>query len=201
LRESFNRGGIGALTDWFNKLWTTPADFRLVLNHILLVTGFDTDAFKPVIWTLVHEMRISFIFPLIMIVVLRYNWKISLLLGLILSSLVSLLYMVIGMGKFEFNPILSIHYIFMFIIGAVLAKQKDELVKFYGLLPWYGKYGAFALAILFYTYPYWFFRNVGIFHVRTLDEWVSSLAAAIFIWIALSSLKVTALLKNKVILR
>ena len=59
--------GISYLSEWFNRSWTIESS---QLN-ILLVGKYNTDAYNGVIWSLVHEMRISIIFPLILMICLR----------------------------------------------------------------------------------------------------------------------------------
>ena len=42
-----------------------PVDCGAVLSHVALVGNFNTDLFLMPSWTLVHEMRLSFVFPLL----------------------------------------------------------------------------------------------------------------------------------------
>lgn len=62
-------------SDFVTRIWSTEIGIQDILNHILLIGSYDTKQLNPVIWSLIHEMRISIIFPFIMMVVLRYNWK------------------------------------------------------------------------------------------------------------------------------
>ncbi|MEH7307563.1 acyltransferase family protein, partial [Neobacillus drentensis] len=39
---------------WANKFWTSAPD---ILNHVFLVTDFNTYGLDPVIWSLIHELR------------------------------------------------------------------------------------------------------------------------------------------------
>ena len=50
------------LSEWFNRSWTIESSPSLIAQHILLVGKYNTDAYNGVIWSLVHEMRISIIF-------------------------------------------------------------------------------------------------------------------------------------------
>ena len=63
--------GISYLSEWFNRSWTIESSSSLIAQHILLVGKYNTDAYNGVIWSLVHEMRISIIFPLILMICLR----------------------------------------------------------------------------------------------------------------------------------
>lgn len=68
--------GISHLSEWFNRSWTIESSLSLIVQHILLVGKYNTDAYNGVIWSLVHEMRISIIFPLVLMVCLRKRWGI-----------------------------------------------------------------------------------------------------------------------------
>lgn len=61
------RSSIPELSEWYNSMsWTTPISARLLLGHFFLIGNFNVNAFNNVIWSLVHEMRISILFPLMM---------------------------------------------------------------------------------------------------------------------------------------
>ncbi|ASJ74556.1 acyltransferase family protein [Granulosicoccus antarcticus] len=60
-------------SQWFHQIWPDSIKPKDILGHVLLVGSFDNDVFNPVLWTLVMEMRIALIFPVIMWLVLRYN--------------------------------------------------------------------------------------------------------------------------------
>ena len=64
---------------WFNQSWAQPIDWRLVGQHILFLGTFDTSQFDPPIWSLVYEMRISLVFPLLAAIVLalRNRWSVA----------------------------------------------------------------------------------------------------------------------------
>lgn len=56
-------GTIPGLVQWGS--WNIEISFNRVMDHILFLREFNSDAFIMVIWSLVHEMRISIVFPLI----------------------------------------------------------------------------------------------------------------------------------------
>jgi peptidoglycan/LPS O-acetylase OafA/YrhL len=52
--------------DWINLSWREPVSARLVLGHLLMfVTAGVYNSLDSPMWTLVHELRISLIFPLL----------------------------------------------------------------------------------------------------------------------------------------
>jgi len=153
----FSKNGIPQLSSWFNISWTTKVNGRLILEHFLLIGRFNSDQFDNVIWSLIHEMRISIIFPVIGMIVMKLNWKHSLLIGIILSML-SIINIV-----FHFEPTdgyhtafsFTLHYISMFLIGGIIAKERAGLVKLYKTYSSKKvKVTLFFIALCCYTY-YW----------------------------------------------
>jgi peptidoglycan/LPS O-acetylase OafA/YrhL len=185
-----SENGIKELGMWFNFAWTDPLSLSSVINHIVLIGDFKNYVFDPVVWSLIHEMRISIIFPLLIFVVMRLNWK-SLLVLILLISIVSynikqILINDFGYIDYSSSFIDTFHYMSMFVIGTLLAKHLDELkeilIKRNRL-----KLFLFLLAILFYTYPWWFMINATSFHIYPINDFIISIGAALFIVISLSS--------------
>lgn len=62
---------------WTETFWTAPPSWQLVLQHLLFLGVYDTTRFDFVIWTLVHELRISLLFPLLFWLVARMRmWSV-----------------------------------------------------------------------------------------------------------------------------
>src|ERR1700722_7768894 len=70
--------GIITRNIWFHAFWSEPLNWGLVGRHVLFVGVYNTDQFDNPIWSLVHEMRISLIFPFLCALVLRFKSKWSL---------------------------------------------------------------------------------------------------------------------------
>jgi peptidoglycan/LPS O-acetylase OafA/YrhL len=52
--------------DWINEYWLTPVTPGLVLGHLgMIATGGYYTSLNSSMWTLVHEMRVSLVFPLL----------------------------------------------------------------------------------------------------------------------------------------
>ena len=56
---------------WINFTWSEPVTLHLVMQHILFLGNYDWSQFNTAFWSLVYEMRISLVFPLIALAVLR----------------------------------------------------------------------------------------------------------------------------------
>jgi peptidoglycan/LPS O-acetylase OafA/YrhL len=59
--------------DWLNEYWRTPVTLGLVLGHLgMIATAGYFTSLNSSMWTLVHEMRISMVFPLLAAFAVRY---------------------------------------------------------------------------------------------------------------------------------
>ncbi|MED1089129.1 acyltransferase [Bacillus paramycoides] len=145
-------GTIPGLVQWGS--WNIEVSFNRVMDHILFLREFNSDAFIMVIWSLVHEMRISIVFPLIIFLLLRVNWKVGIGIAMFLSVIG---YLLMKNIPSEFNiPVstnyfITLHYSSMFIIGALLAKNREYLVS--KIINLKVKYLLLPLGLLFFSYP------------------------------------------------
>jgi peptidoglycan/LPS O-acetylase OafA/YrhL len=152
---AFGGGPLEGLSTWVNSTWTTPPGTRAVLEHYTLITSFENGAYDPVLWSLVHEMRVSLVFPLLVWVVLRWDWKAALGVGFVA-------YVVGRLGGHQPLPFLgetdyfrTFSYLYMFILGALLAKHRFSLESLlYHRRPGWVRRAALATAVLLYIYRY-----------------------------------------------
>ena len=87
------------LSPWFQGSWSTPIDPHLVLQHMLFIgSRYQAGQYNTVFWTLILEMQISLIFPILMNILRRIpfdrEWLLPrihldawLLLGLLLPAI------------------------------------------------------------------------------------------------------------------
>lgn len=109
------RSSIPELSEWYNSMsWTTPISARLLLGHFFLIGSFNVNAFNNVIWSLVHEMRISILFPLMMYGVIRYSWQKNVA-AYLLAGIIG--FYLGGYGD-------TVGYMLLFVVGALLAKHR-----------------------------------------------------------------------------
>lgn len=113
-------------SEWLNSYWAGGVHVSDVARHVLLVRRFDISLFNPVVWTLVHEMRISLLFPLLCAVVLRLRPAMALMAAAAVSCVLEFLP---GMGSAaDDSPMLTLHYAMLFVLGIVLARERSRLV-------------------------------------------------------------------------
>lgn len=184
--------------EWISSMWQKPMTASNLFEHFTLVGLFDYGTYNPVLWTLVHEMRISFIFPFLLMLVLKYNWKTSLFVGLILSCVGGLSHHLFGEGHISFSK--TAHYTFMFIMGSVMAKHLNDILDFFKKKSKKISLLFIALGVLIYTYRFWFFPEFSLVHNTLIDDWAAALGASILLVMAISYRPFTKALHLKPIL-
>ncbi|MCA1031374.1 acyltransferase [Bacillus timonensis] len=198
LFSTFSRNGISDLSEWFNIAWTDPFSWQSVINYLIMLGDFKNFQYNPVIWSLIHEMRISLIFPFIMYVVLRLKWRKSAVLSLLLAfcSYVGLKLSEIYLGYVNYGSSIfdSFYYTTMFVIGVLLAQHLQKIIAFFKT---YQKWNPLLLAtaLMCYTYPWWFFPHIKLLHIRLINEWFTVIGVVIIIVLALSSSNLSKFLK------
>ena len=143
LQHFVYQGPISAFGDWFNSSWTTPPTRRDLLDHAIMIGRFRTDRFVFVIWSLVHEMRISLLFPLLYAVVARLGVSGTVGLGLGLLA-IDLTWATLADGDY-LSPntyYFTLHYMIFFWVGSVIFKFREPLKQW-----WARRHGA-QIAVL-----------------------------------------------------
>lgn len=186
LLKLFSRYGIPSLNGWFNLTWTQHITLPDVLQHVLLIGKFNSAVYNTAFWSLIHEMRISIVFPLIAILIKRKRWTTALLIAGILS--------LIGQS----HHLITVHYAAFFIIGGILAKHRTELVGYFSGLTQRSKWLVVCIALCLYSARYWvpgqLQHKLSYQAAIFVFDWGACLGSALFILIALSFGSVTRIL-------
>jgi peptidoglycan/LPS O-acetylase OafA/YrhL len=115
------------LSEWFQYAWHGPVTGRLILDHLLMLGQPKFNFVDSPVWSLVHEMRYSLIFPLIMRLVMRTAWIPTVVFSLLASTAAIWAY-----GRIDYNPAVdSLQYAFLFVAGAVLARHRISFVAWF----------------------------------------------------------------------
>lgn len=200
----FDRGNIHTI---IGDQWKESINLNLIFEHILLLGNIHSDTFNGVIWSLVHELRISLIFPFIVFVIAKYSWKLSISLCLLFSGISGINCIVLlqpsnGLFTSYFH---TMNYLSFFVIGALIAKYKDIIIIAFQKLPILIK--SFLLVTCLFIFNYsdlivtflyqitgW--RILSAFHLILL-EYAQAIGAAGIIVIALASKILTKFLLFK----
>ena len=128
---------ISALSAWFNGSWDQPVSGQLLAGHLLML-GLDRDMhLNNVMWSLVHEVRISILFPLLVLATLGRP-------RLALAAAVATLCLVSSHPVFTWmsarlatgeslwplaTALDTARYLTYFVVGILLAWKLDPLVR------------------------------------------------------------------------
>ena len=126
---------IDGLSYWFNNLaWKEAPTSGLVARHLLMTGLNGDDSLNPVMWSLVYELRISLIFPVLFAATYRHP-SVMLLGAIVVHFAVALL---IGCRSLQCTPYrgdtlaqsfaLTGYFVVFFVAGIVLAKHRGKLV-------------------------------------------------------------------------
>jgi peptidoglycan/LPS O-acetylase OafA/YrhL len=196
---------IIGLSDWFNVNWSQLMNLNTILVHLILVKTFMSNL-NNVIWSLVHEMRISLFFPLIMYVLMRINLVKGILFAFLLSVL-SMIYFWKTSSSFTGTEIyVSIHYSAIFIVGALLARYKDNISQMISSIEIKSKLVLFFTGICLYLYAHPSFilsiiyNDFPPFYRTVIDSWFTSFGAGMLIMLSISSSLFSKILKNNLII-
>jgi peptidoglycan/LPS O-acetylase OafA/YrhL len=154
----------------FLDLWRLPIDGNIrtsnpvlsagAMAHTFLMTGAYLD-YDPPMWSLVHELRISAIFPLIALVAgVRPPW-LALLASILFSAAVSRLVHVPEAVLANLGE--TARWVWLFVLGAILAVHHDAIGTWFARLPLWVKIAGLvaALILLSHEHIYWEFSNFG----------------------------------------
>ncbi len=114
---------IPALSTWFNiDVWDQPLSLGYVLRD-LAMTGLKRDmTLDPVIWSLVHELRISLVFPVLVLLTLRWpvaSMVVSVLFGVACTAALA------GReaGTLLMSGLNTGQFVFLFTAGILIARN------------------------------------------------------------------------------
>ena len=147
----------------FSLMWRTAPDAQTVLQHLLLIGRFDVFAFNPPAWTLVQEMRISLIFPLLLLIGLRLRGRWAFAIALAFPLAAGVLERISARAGFAGPSFESsrwitysktVEYCGVFLMGSLMARHQDVLRAWFDKIPSLVKWLLLPVALLVAQYPY-----------------------------------------------
>jgi len=186
---------VPALSAWANSPLGAPST-ELMLDHLLLVGVFPNGTYNPVIWSLVHEMRISLVFPLL-ILVLRLGpwWRV--LGAAVMLSIASLAVERLPIWSGPTDVPITLHYAGLFALGMLLARDMPQLRAFYARLSFRSKTCLWLLALVCYGHQAWIFPYSRFQHIPLYRDGLVAVGVTLFIIFALSPSRFSAWLERK----
>lgn len=125
----FSSHGIAALSPWFNRTWSQPFSWPLFFQHLLFIGEYDVQQINTAFWSLVYEMRVSLLFPIVYIAGSRLGTGVQLWLGFGLIATGILLN-----GKSDPWLPFTVAVAGMFQLGMTTARCFSSLLAWYQLL-------------------------------------------------------------------
>jgi peptidoglycan/LPS O-acetylase OafA/YrhL len=170
---------------WLN-LSKPVLDQEVLINHLLMIGSFDTNSINPPIWSLVHEMRLSIVFPLILAATVRWGWK-ALMVAVSSSLFIGALTLhgkPDGLSWWHLSLLSTVHYGTFFLLGAFLSRKSPLIVKYLVGLSNKARGVLWLSYLLLYAYP---FDNPWTFGQRIFGDIFIGIGSAGLIGLALSS--------------
>jgi peptidoglycan/LPS O-acetylase OafA/YrhL len=136
--------GVG---NWANEYsWHLRPVWSVVLAHLAMTDVQAWQSLDNVMWSLVIELRLSLIFPVIAVAVKR-DWRVALALGALISA--ACFYIERSFSPdWLFNPFQTGKYLYLFVIGAVLAENSSQIIKVSQALSGRARLGLWCAALI-----------------------------------------------------
>lgn len=129
---------------WFATIGSPPPSVAAVLGQASMLAAVNPGAYNPVLWSLVVEARVSLVFPLLVWLVLRYPWWLSVSLATFVSVVNTELYLLA-------DEVRTTQWLIFFVAGILIAKHRHAIVAAWRRLAGVARVMLFALAITLYS--------------------------------------------------
>jgi peptidoglycan/LPS O-acetylase OafA/YrhL len=141
---------VASASSWFNGRWYGSVQLNAVLEHLSLVGHFrDQSQYVPVIWSLVVEMRISLVFPLLLVALAIFGWRWTIVAAAILTVVA------VVASLHYLSDLSTLSYVVCFVAGAALARSHDTVEGWMLRTTRTHRGAMLVLAILLFTYAAW----------------------------------------------
>ncbi|MCC8423797.1 acyltransferase [Mucilaginibacter sp. UR6-11] len=138
---------------WLSVYWKEPILFKDILGHLLLVVNFNALKINGAIWSLIHEMRIALLFPLLLFIT-----RLSIRKFLVINFIIYL--SAVTLNALKLNPsegyLTSYLYTFIlfytFMCGGLIARRQKQIITWYNELSSTQRWLFLIAGIFFYSY-------------------------------------------------
>ena len=192
---------ISGLDPWFNAQWTRLPSAKELLTALSLAVPFNYLLLNSVIWSLVLEMQVCFIFPLIVWLVKNWSWPWVVVFGLASgitgTHLIESRYAsVLGIGNL-------LSSLMPFLCGALIAKHKDAIVRYVSHLKSYVSLMLLILGMALYLCRFHISiddHNVLARYSSIIVDYITVIGVVVIITLSLSKYRLQKWLHNPVTL-
>ncbi|WP_159457906.1 MULTISPECIES: acyltransferase [Listeria] len=183
--------GISGLSAWFNNVGSRYNDMHTVVSNLLML-GQDVDKIDPVIWSLIIELRISIIFPVLYIFVKRNNIYVSMV-ALFASFFIGLALLMLLNSKLLIGA--TVFNVGFFIAGILLSLHWQNIMAFSARV----KIFLLSLAIILYLHVS-IFNLLGVTQKQAISDVVIGVACVTILLLCYQTERAQKYLENKVFL-
>ncbi len=158
---------IPQLSGWFNQSCGLPFNGLIALEHLFLTGNIHSNTYNNAIWSLIQEMRVSLLFPLLYWAVSRNRVITNLVICGALSGISELntRFHFEDSNGYQTGYFFTFHIASLFIVGIMLAQYRETLVKWYRAIPVAAKILVLLFALVLYRIsmelPVVFLRDYG----------------------------------------
>ncbi len=139
--------GVG---DWANDLnWQLRPTLAVVLGHLAMTDAEALYSLDNVMWSLVIELRLSLVFPLIALAV-RQDWRVACVVGAVVSAACAYIEARYA-PAWLFDPFNTGQYLYLFVIGAVVAENSRSIAAALQGLSGGGRLALWCSAIILFS--------------------------------------------------
>ncbi|MFD0587828.1 acyltransferase family protein [Paenibacillus sp. GCM10027627] len=196
LISTLNPQGLNGISEWGNSIWTNSLNTVEIVKQLILLQEIDSMQFNPVLWSLVHEMRISIIFPLVLLLMFKFN-LIRRIAVVILIPITFFVAYVVGLKVFNYDItkfsggyssyILTPHYLAFFTLGSILAKYRESIKEIYMRLNLIVKFTLVVVGLVLYMYNWLILPDNSLLHMFIFNDWSIAIGGSIFIVVSMNS--------------
>jgi len=177
VRSLFSQETFVNNSAWSKSLWVTEVTPYIILEHIPLLWKTNWYAINPVIWSLIVEMRMAIILPILIVLVRRKSYELfSLSVALVLSL---------------FVPVLS--SFFNFILGLLVAKNYRNISEYF-----LNKPKVYAILLLGFSLVGYGNRALPVNFSEIHHSQISAVSSALLIFLVLNIKQVSFFLRAEV---
>jgi peptidoglycan/LPS O-acetylase OafA/YrhL len=183
---AFNPDGLAGLSPWTSLHWSQPVSWQSAVSHVFMISPrLQVDDIDPVIWSLIIEMKVSIVFPLLILLVARTTRIIYALLAIIGGiALTTPLHFVTHSSSSWARAAILLP---VFLFGSYLARFRNELISGLRTSRWIRIAVGIAGAVL---YSMAWIMPIG---MQSLARWGCALGSGAFILLFLVSARLQAL--------
>lgn len=135
LMTMLSHGPLAGLSAWTTQFWNRPLDWKTVFDHVFLMASGGNNYIDTPVWSLVVEVHASLLFPMI-VVIIRRSELVAVALALALALCGDWAARIDPGGHpFLTSLATSASYLWLFVIGAIMARHKDWLAAHIARIP------------------------------------------------------------------